>query len=43
MHDGSTLIGVLVSSPVGKKPVAIDDVEEVAHAAGLGPDVVDFQ
>lgn len=43
MQDGSILIGVLVSSPVGKKPVAIDDVEEVAHGAGLGPDVVDFQ
>lgn len=43
MQDGSILIAVLVSSSVRKKPVAIDDMEEVAHAAGLRPDLVDFQ
>jgi hypothetical protein len=34
---------VLASGPVGREAVFVDDVEEVAHAAGLGRSVGGLQ
>lgn len=43
VEDGRVLVGVLASGPVGREAVFVDDVEEVAHPAGLGRSVGGLQ
>jgi hypothetical protein len=43
VETGSVLVGMLASGSVRREAALVDDVKEVAHAAGLGRSIAGFQ
>ena len=43
VENGRVLVGMLVSGSVRREAVFVDDMKEVAHAAGLGRRIAGFQ
>jgi len=43
VENGSVLVGMLPSGSVRREAVFVDDVKEIAHAAGLGRCMTGFQ
>jgi hypothetical protein len=43
VENGRVLVGMLVSGLVRREAVFVDDMKEVAHAAGLGRSIAGFQ
>jgi hypothetical protein len=43
VENGSVLVGMLASGSVRREAVLVDDMNEVAHAAGLGRSIAGFQ
>jgi hypothetical protein len=43
VENGRVLVGMLVSGSVRREAIFVDDMEEVAHTAGLGRSIAGFQ